>query len=198
MEVSKRGRFKDEQEWGRKCFEDLGQRRMGRPATQTWSTDFLLQEGWQRLSAGLSSAAPWLNFRRPGSFYSIIPGDPRYSVYGVLASWVFGCPDSWVYCTLGSSDSSAHLDLRNKHPTHTLCVDVYCGSYGSSVFSWVARGSCFSAVYDAFSDSLVCCGVELGVSGLFQRVTRSVCLLLQDLLQSCSRGGEEESGGHVL
>jgi hypothetical protein len=27
---------------------------------------------------------------------------------------------------------------------------------------------------------------------------RSVCLLLQDLLQSCSRGGEEESGGHVL
>ena len=25
-----------------------------------------------------------------------------------------------------------------------------------------------------------------------------VCLLLQDLLQSCSRGGEEESGGHVL
>ena len=25
-----------------------------------------------------------------------------------------------------------------------------------------------------------------------------VCLLLQDLLQSCSRGWEEESGGHVL
>jgi len=25
-----------------------------------------------------------------------------------------------------------------------------------------------------------------------------VCLLLQDLLQSCSRGGAEESGGHVL
>jgi len=24
-----------------------------------------------------------------------------------------------------------------------------------------------------------------------------VCLLLQDLLQSCSRGGEEESGGHL-
>jgi len=32
-----------------------------------------------------------------------------------------------------------------------LCVDVYCGSYGSSVFSRVAwhAGSCFSAVYDA-------------------------------------------------
>ena len=27
---------------------------------------------------------------------------------------------------------------------------------------------------------------------------RCVCLLLQDLLQSCSRGGEEESGRHVL
>jgi len=25
-----------------------------------------------------------------------------------------------------------------------------------------------------------------------------VCLLLQDLLQSCSRGGEAESGRHVL
>ena len=28
--------------------------------------------------------------------------------------------------------------------------------------------------------------------------SRRVCLLLQDLLQSCSRGGEEESGRHVL
>ena len=33
-------------------------------------------------------------------------------VYSILASWVFGCPDSWVYCTPGSSDSSAHLDLQ--------------------------------------------------------------------------------------
>ena len=32
-------------------------------------------------------------------------------VYGILASGVFGCPDSWIYCTPGSSDSSAHLDL---------------------------------------------------------------------------------------
>ncbi len=32
-------------------------------------------------------------------------------------------------------------------------------------------------------------GLQLGVC---------VCLLLQDLLQSCSRGGEEESGRHVL
>jgi hypothetical protein len=30
------------------------------------------------------------------------------------------------------------------------------------------------------------------------RITFRVCLLLQDLLQSCSWGGEEESGGHVL
>jgi hypothetical protein len=29
-------------------------------------------------------------------------------------------------------------------------------------------------------------------------ILKCVCLLLQDLLQSCSRGGEEESGGHVL
>jgi hypothetical protein len=29
IEASKRGSFKDEQEWGKKCFEDLDQRRMG-------------------------------------------------------------------------------------------------------------------------------------------------------------------------
>ena len=39
-------------------------------------------------------------------------GGSELWVYGILASWVFGCPDSWVYCTPGSSDSSAHLDLR--------------------------------------------------------------------------------------
>ena len=43
-EASKSGSFKDEREWGRKCFEDLDHRRMGRPATSTWSTDFLLRE----------------------------------------------------------------------------------------------------------------------------------------------------------
>ena len=39
-------------------------------------------------------------------------GGSELWVYGILASWVFGCPDSWVYCNPGSSDSSAHLDLR--------------------------------------------------------------------------------------
>jgi len=34
-----------EQDWGKKCFEDLEQRRMGRPVMRTWSTDFLLREG---------------------------------------------------------------------------------------------------------------------------------------------------------
>ena len=34
-EASKSGSFKDEREWGKKCFEDLDQRRMGRPATST-------------------------------------------------------------------------------------------------------------------------------------------------------------------
>jgi len=38
-ESSKSGSFKDEREWGKKCFEDLDQRRMGRPVTHTWSTD---------------------------------------------------------------------------------------------------------------------------------------------------------------
>jgi hypothetical protein len=44
-EASKSGSLKDEREWGKKCFEDLDQRRMGRPVTRTWSTDFLLREG---------------------------------------------------------------------------------------------------------------------------------------------------------
>jgi hypothetical protein len=39
-EASGSGSFKNEQEWGKKCFEDLDQRRLGRPATRTWSTDF--------------------------------------------------------------------------------------------------------------------------------------------------------------
>ena len=38
-EASRSGRFKNGQEWGKKCFKDLDQRRMGRPATRTWSTD---------------------------------------------------------------------------------------------------------------------------------------------------------------
>jgi len=38
----------------------------------------------------------------------------------------------------------------------------------------------------------------IGRVSLFLPFHVCVCLLLQDLLQSCSRGGEEESGGHVL
>ena len=33
---------------------------------------------------------------------------------------------------------------------------------------------------------------------LMSRVIVCVCLLLQDLLQNCSRGGEEESGGPLM
>ena len=51
-EVSKSGSFKDERTWGRKYFEDLDQKRMGRPATSTWSTDFLLREGSSREEIG--------------------------------------------------------------------------------------------------------------------------------------------------
>ena len=44
------------------------------------------------------------------------------------------------------------------------------------------------------------CQPKVRASELFHLVILQVCvcLLLQDLLQSCSRGGEEESGGHVL
>ena len=52
MEASKSGSFKDERAWSRKCFEDLDQRRMGRPVTSTWNTDFLLREGLSRGEIG--------------------------------------------------------------------------------------------------------------------------------------------------
>ena len=64
---SKSGRFKDEQGWGKKCFEDLDQRRMGRPLMRTWSTDFLLREGSSREGIGkwmTNKAIPWRRHRR--------------------------------------------------------------------------------------------------------------------------------------
>jgi hypothetical protein len=57
-EPSKSGSFKDEQE----CFEDLDQRRTGRPVTRTWSTDFLLREGSSREEIGKwlkNKSIPW-------------------------------------------------------------------------------------------------------------------------------------------
>ena len=65
--ASKSGRFKDEQGWGKKCFEDLDQRRMGRPATRTCSTDFLLREGLRGDEIGKwlkNKSAPWQRRRR--------------------------------------------------------------------------------------------------------------------------------------
>ena len=68
-EASKSGSFKDEQEWGKKCFEDLDQRRMGRPETRTWSTDFLLREGSSRSREEIgkwlkNKSIPWQRRRR--------------------------------------------------------------------------------------------------------------------------------------
>jgi len=54
-EASKSGSFKDEREWGKKCFEDLDQRRMGRPATSTWSTDFLLGSSREEIGKWLKN-----------------------------------------------------------------------------------------------------------------------------------------------
>ncbi len=44
IDAAKSGSFKDDKEWGKACFDDLDKRRMGRPATRSWSTDFLLRE----------------------------------------------------------------------------------------------------------------------------------------------------------
>ncbi len=67
QEAAKRGSFKNDQEWGKKCFEDLDQRSMGRPATRTWSTDFLLREGLSREEIGKwlkNKSIPWQRRRR--------------------------------------------------------------------------------------------------------------------------------------
>jgi hypothetical protein len=66
-EAAKSGSFKNEREWGKRCFEDLDQRRMGRPATRTWSTDFLLREGSSREEIGKwlkNKSIPWQRRRR--------------------------------------------------------------------------------------------------------------------------------------
>ena len=63
-------------------------------------------------------------------------GGSEFWVDGILASWVFGCPDSWVYCTPGSSDSSAHLDLRLSvwmFAAGRMVLLFFLGSHGTLV-----------------------------------------------------------------
>jgi hypothetical protein len=64
----KEWKFQDEREWGKKCFDDLDQRRMGRPVMRTWSTDFLLlREGSSREEIGKwlkNKSIPWQRRRR--------------------------------------------------------------------------------------------------------------------------------------
>jgi hypothetical protein len=80
-EASKSGSFKDEREWARNALQmmmmsficsfrnknDLDQRRMGRPVTRTWSTDFLLREGSSREEIRKwlkNKSIPWQQRRR--------------------------------------------------------------------------------------------------------------------------------------
>jgi hypothetical protein len=72
--ASRSGSFKNGQEWGKKCFEDLDQRRMGRPATRTCSTDFLLREGSSREGMGKwlkNKSLPW---RRRRGLLQVVTG----------------------------------------------------------------------------------------------------------------------------
>jgi len=43
--VSRSGKFKSEQEWGKQCFEDLDQQRLGRPATDAHMVHGLFPQG---------------------------------------------------------------------------------------------------------------------------------------------------------
>lgn len=65
--AAKDGKFKDEQAWGKACFEDLERRELGEPATTSWSTDFLVREGESREELGKwlrNRAVPWKRRRR--------------------------------------------------------------------------------------------------------------------------------------
>jgi hypothetical protein len=66
-EASRSGNFKNGKEWGKEFFEDLDQWRMGRPATRTCSTDFLLREGSSREEIGKwlkNKSVPWQRLKR--------------------------------------------------------------------------------------------------------------------------------------
>ena len=65
--AAKEGKFKDEQTWGKQCFEDLEWRDLGEPATTTWSTDFLVRNDVSREELGKwlrNRAIPWKRRRR--------------------------------------------------------------------------------------------------------------------------------------
>ena len=65
--AAKNGKFKDEQTWGKECFEDLESRELGEPATTSWSTDFLVRVGESREELGKwlkNRAVPWKRRRR--------------------------------------------------------------------------------------------------------------------------------------
>jgi hypothetical protein len=63
---------------GEKCFEDLDQRRMGRPVTRTWSTDFLLREGSSReIGKWLKNKSiPWQRRKR---LLQVVTGTPMWT-----------------------------------------------------------------------------------------------------------------------
>jgi hypothetical protein len=73
-EASRSGSFQNEQEWGKKCFEDLDQRRLGRPATRTWSTDFLLLEGSSQVEIGKWSKTKSIPWQRRARLLQVVTG----------------------------------------------------------------------------------------------------------------------------
>jgi hypothetical protein len=134
--------FKNGQEWGMKCFEDLDQRRMGRPATRTWSTDFLLREGSSREEKGKwlkNKSVPWRRRRRllqvvTGTF----PCGQQMEKYGyrTMAACMLcqksreGCGGSWngelPKETIGHIQSAGCLGQRRWSQPHTMRASGGC------------------------------------------------------------------------
>ena len=79
--AAKSGKFKNEQAWGKECFEDLERRSLGKPATTTWTTDFLVRGGESREELGKwlrNRAVPWKRRRRLIQVVTDGPGDPNW------------------------------------------------------------------------------------------------------------------------
>ena len=96
--AAKSGKFKDEQAWGKECFEDLESRELGEPATTSWSTDFLVRAGESREELGKwlkNRAVPWKRRRRLIQVVTDTFPCGRHSVEGVLCAEVSQDTDLW-------------------------------------------------------------------------------------------------------
>jgi hypothetical protein len=143
-ETARSGSFKNGQEWGKKCFEDLDQQRMGRPATRTWSADFLLWEG-----SSLEEIGKWLTNKS-------IPRRQRRRLLLVVTG-TFPCGDSrcksigteerlracWVRSRMRSVEAAGNESCRRRQLATFRAQAVFDKRRLSPPHTMSAPGSCY-------------------------------------------------------